>query len=85
MLVVDRRADESAYSPGANRAEIQAELEKRAFSHGDWESTAVPAQVEVEQPAEEEPLRPGVLCVHETPGPEVLLNLLLQRIWGISL
>lgn len=83
MLVVDRRADESAYSPGANRAEIQAELERRAFSHGDWESTALPVQVEVEQAAEEGPVRPGVLCVHETPGPDVLLNILLQRIWGI--
>ncbi|KAF9467301.1 Inosine/uridine-preferring nucleoside hydrolase domain-containing protein [Collybia nuda] len=83
MLVVDRRADSSAYSPGANRAEIQAELEKRAFQHGEWESTAIPAQVEVEQATEEGPAKPGVLCVHETPGPEALLNLLLQRIWGV--
>ncbi|KAG6821047.1 hypothetical protein H0H93_007937 [Arthromyces matolae] len=49
MLVVDRREDESAYSPGANRAQIQAELEKRNIPHGDLESTAVPAQVEAEK------------------------------------
>jgi hypothetical protein len=83
MVVVDRREDESAYSPGANRAEIQAELEKRAFSHGSWESTALPAQVEVENAAEAKPAGSGVLCITETPGPEVLLNLLLTRVWGI--
>ncbi|RDB25389.1 Inosine-uridine preferring nucleoside hydrolase [Hypsizygus marmoreus] len=85
MLVVDRREDESAYSPGANRAEIQAELEKLAFHHGSWESTALPAQVEIERAASPttRPVASGVVCITETPGPEVLLDLLFRRVWGV--
>lgn len=49
MLVVDRRDDVGAYAPGANRAAVQAELERHHFPHaGAYESTAVPAQVEIE-------------------------------------
>ncbi|KAF7375961.1 Inosine-uridine preferring nucleoside hydrolase [Mycena sanguinolenta] len=48
FLVVDRRDDGSAYAPGANRAEVQAELDKHNAHHGAWESTAVPALVETE-------------------------------------
>ncbi len=48
MLVVDRRDDVGAYAPGANRAAVQAELERDHFPHaGAYESTAVPAQVEI--------------------------------------
>ncbi|GLB37284.1 putative inosine-uridine preferring nucleoside hydrolase [Lyophyllum shimeji] len=62
MLVVDRREDDSAYAPGANRAEVQAELERANLPHGVWESTAVPAQVETEQEPTGQPAAPGVLC-----------------------
>ncbi|PIL36153.1 hypothetical protein GSI_01813 [Ganoderma sinense ZZ0214-1] len=49
MLVVDRRDDVGAYAPGANRAAVQAELERHHYPHaGAYESTAVPAQVEIE-------------------------------------
>ena len=49
MLVVDRRDDVGAYAPGANRAAVQTELKRHHFPHaGAYESTAVPAQVEVE-------------------------------------
>ncbi|KAI1794101.1 nucleoside hydrolase [Ganoderma leucocontextum] len=50
MLVVDRRDDVGAYAPGANRAAVQAELERHHFPHAGayYESTAVPAQVEIE-------------------------------------
>lgn len=92
MLVVDRREDETAYAPGANRAEVQAQLEQTKGHHsGDWESTAVPAQVEIDinlayTTGDAVILNegPGVLCVTETPGPSVLLDLLLERIWGVS-
>ncbi|KAH9948526.1 nucleoside hydrolase [Amylocystis lapponica] len=70
MLVVDRRDDQGAYDPGANRAE----------------STALPAQVELEHPPEQRQTHThphGVPCVVETPGPEALLKLLLARIWGV--
>ena len=51
MLVVDRRDDQGAYAPGQNRAQVQAELERHHFKHaGAYESTAVPAPVEVERP-----------------------------------
>lgn len=82
MLVVDRRDDQSAYSPGANRAEVQKELEKLHYNSAIWESTALPAPVEIEKaPMISDGLR-GVLCVTQTPGPKTLLRLLLKRVWG---
>ena len=83
MLIVDRRVDQSAYAPGANRAEVQAQLEKLHLPHGQFESTAVPAQVETELPVQNPGSR-GVACVIETPGERVLLNLLLERVWGVK-
>ncbi|KAJ7668429.1 Inosine/uridine-preferring nucleoside hydrolase domain-containing protein [Mycena polygramma] len=82
FLVVDRRDDLSAYAPGANRAEVQAELDKHSSHHGQWESTALPALVETEDAPRS--LNPGgVMCVHATPGPASLLSLMTQRIWGV--
>ena len=45
MLVIDRRNDVGAYAPGANRARVQAELERsHAQTEGTLlESTALPA------------------------------------------
>jgi hypothetical protein len=84
MLVVDRREDESAYAPGANRAEVQRLLDKLHAEDGLWESTVVPARVEVEaRPVVEE--AHGVWCVTHTPGPEEILRLLLKRIWNADL
>ncbi|KAF9268811.1 nucleoside hydrolase [Marasmius fiardii PR-910] len=80
MLVVDRREDESVYPVGANRAEVQAQRSK--------DGKAVPARVEVES-LEQALSRvgsskpPGVPCVTKTPGPGVLLELLLRRVWGV--
>ncbi|GBE81034.1 Uridine nucleosidase 1 [Sparassis crispa] len=89
MLVVDRRDEQGAYDPGANRAQVQAELEQHQFRHaGTFESTALPAQVELERPpvlpqeGAEQP--PGVPCIVKTPGPSVLLTLMLKRIWGVA-
>jgi hypothetical protein len=79
---VDRRLDLSAYAPGANRAEVQAELDKHSSPHGAWESTAVPALVETEQ-APRAVVAQGVICVHATPGPATLLKLLTKRVWGV--
>ncbi|KXN90166.1 hypothetical protein AN958_04656, partial [Leucoagaricus sp. SymC.cos] len=86
MLVVDRRDDQTAYAPGANRAEVQKQLDLIGIPHKPWESVAVPAQVEVEQ----EPhgfwkSQTGVWCVTSTPGPRVLLQVLLNRVWGVQL
>ncbi|KAJ7128914.1 nucleoside hydrolase [Mycena crocata] len=83
MLIVDRRDDVGAYAPGANRAEVQAELDKHSSPHGPWESTALPAMVETEHAPKD--LNPrGVLCVHATPGPAALLQTLTKRIWGVE-
>ncbi|KAJ8077003.1 hypothetical protein PM082_001426 [Marasmius tenuissimus] len=80
MLVVDRREDESAYALGANRSEAHAKHNE------DGEGTVVPARVEVENPEQatsvESSKSPGVPCVVKTPGPTVLLELLLKRVWG---
>lgn len=84
MLVIDRREDESAYAPGANRAEVQAALDETKTRHGPWESTAMPAEVEVESNADVgKMIGARVNCVTTTPGPTVLLELLLQRVWGV--
>ena len=87
MLVVDRREDEGAYDPGANRAAVQAELEKHGFHiRGTLESNAVPAQVEVENASEipqKKLVNSGVPVVNATPGAVALLRLLSERVWGI--
>ena len=100
MLVVDRRGDQTAYAPGANRSEVQSLLERSLQPHGLLESTAVPAQVDLES----EGLRKGpdewlghptvhdgslggsmdVACVVVTPGKDVLLQLLTERLWGAN-
>lgn len=100
MLIVDRRDGQTAYAPGANRSEVQSILEQSHQSHGLLESTAVPAQVEMES----EGVRTGpdawmghptvhdgslggsmeVACVVSTPGKDVLLQLLLKRLWGVK-
>ncbi|KAJ3756877.1 nucleoside hydrolase [Lentinula raphanica] len=88
MLVVDRRNDKTAYAPGANRAQVQAELEKAHWAGGNLESVALPAQVEVESASQmkndAKGSHHGVWCVSETPGPEALLKTLLARVWGIA-
>ncbi|KAF4566240.1 hypothetical protein EYR36_011656 [Pleurotus pulmonarius] len=85
MLVVDRREDETAYAPGANRAHVQAELERLVSDHHhEWESTALPAQVEIDKPADNTQSLDGVQCIVETPGPDALLKLLVKRVWGID-
>jgi len=84
MLVVDRREDESAYAPGANRAEVQASLDKTQFS-GNLESIALPAQVEIETaPLAKKKADSGIWCIIETPGPDTLLKILFERVWGVS-
>ncbi|KAK7472934.1 hypothetical protein VKT23_001039 [Stygiomarasmius scandens] len=85
MLVIDRRQDESAYAPGANRAEVQDKLEKTAKEKGHHPHEDFPVQVQVESAAEvNKSDAAGVLCVTETPGPEVLLRVLLERVWGVK-
>ncbi|KAJ8518201.1 hypothetical protein ONZ45_g4704 [Pleurotus djamor] len=87
MLVVDRREDETAYAPGANRAHVQAELERLTqHDHGEWESTALPARVEIEALPNKLTTRPDTLvqCVVATPGPDLLLKFLVQRVWGVQ-
>ncbi|KAJ4468317.1 Inosine/uridine-preferring nucleoside hydrolase domain-containing protein [Lentinula aciculospora] len=84
MVVVDRREDKTAYAPGANRAEVQAQLEKKhLFGGKNSESIALPAPVEIE-PKKPESDHRSVWCVMETPGPEALLRTLLARVWGVT-
>ncbi|OAX42300.1 nucleoside hydrolase [Rhizopogon vinicolor AM-OR11-026] len=95
MFVVDRRDENTAYAPGANRSEVQAQLDLRQLGHGLLESAALPARVDIEEPSlsvggDEVGLqavsgqRKGVACLVETPGPSVLLQLLMSRVWGIQ-
>lgn len=93
MCVVDRRDDKGAYSPGANRARVQAELQRRiaagsaeAGGFGSVEPVAVPARVEVDaelsRPCEDE--QEGVPVAEGTPGAEALLQIMMKRIWHVK-
>ena len=79
MLVVDRRRDDkSANSPGMNRAHAEAERERNG-------SKDIPATVEIKEASQAQRSdRRGVAVVVETPGPAVLLETLLRRVWGVS-
>jgi hypothetical protein len=93
MLVIDRRDENTAYAPGANRSEVQAQLNLRQLGHGLLESTALPARVDIEVPTLsgggdkvglESVQRKGVACLVDTPGPSALLQLLMRRVWGVQ-
>ena len=82
MLVVDRRDDVGAYAPGENRSHVHQVLDPLDVSHGLFEPAAVPAPI-LENDIGKEP-EVGVFTLVETPGPLVCMELLLQRVWGIS-
>lgn len=79
MLVVDRRDDVGAYALGDNQSHMQQELDRHQTLH----EPVIPAPVLVED-IDKEKQDIGVFTVVETPDPPVCLELLLQRIWGIS-
>ncbi|KAF9047333.1 Inosine/uridine-preferring nucleoside hydrolase domain-containing protein [Panaeolus papilionaceus] len=73
MLVVDRREDASAYPLGANRSEAQRE--PHPGHTGPPQKSASTSFI---------PESGGVPCIYSTPGPEVVLEHLLQRVWGVT-
>jgi len=81
MLVVDRRDDIGAYAYGDSR---QQELDRHPVLNGLFEPAAIPVPVLMEDTGKNGGPDIGVFTVVETPGPRALLDLLLQRIWGIS-
>ncbi len=91
MCVVDRRDDQGAYAPGVNRARVQAELMSRmaagsAGVFGSLESVAVPARVEVEDKPSHQCVneQEGVPVIEGTPGAEALLQIMMKRIWDVT-
>ena len=84
MLVIDRRDDVEAYAPGGNRSYVQQELERLRVPHRPFGSAAVPAPVFVDNISGKGKQDIGVFTLVETPGPRACLELLLQRIWGVS-
>lgn len=71
MLVVDRREDESAFELGANRSEAQRDPQ-------DPEHIAIHNKTSLVEDH-------GIICLKATPGPDFLLKLLLNKVWGCSL
>jgi hypothetical protein len=91
MCVVDRRDDQGAYAPGVNRARVQAELKSHmaagsAFVFGPLESVAVPARVGVEdEPSHQcSDEQEGVPVIEGTPGAEALVQIMMKRIWNVT-
>ncbi|THH15642.1 hypothetical protein EW146_g4868 [Bondarzewia mesenterica] len=86
MCVVDRRDDKGAYAPGANRAAVQAALERQQLKHGPFESIALPAQVVVEEQSQTKQTKgEGVPTIKATPGSDVLVDMILKRLWNPAL
>lgn len=83
MLVVDRRDDVGAYAPGDNRSHAQQELDRHRALYGPPEPAVIPAPV-LEEAVDKKKPGVGVFTVVETPGQSACLELLFQRIWGIS-
>ncbi|KAF9237510.1 nucleoside hydrolase [Melanogaster broomeanus] len=86
MLVVDRRDDQTAYAPGANRSEVQELLERAHQYHGE----GVPSGPDgwLGHSAVHDGSTGGsmdVACVVKTPGAGVLLQLLTRRVWGVDI
>jgi hypothetical protein len=100
MVVVDRRMDEGAYELGANRSYVQAALGEAApAAPAPVEVEAVAAPTLLTNGGAHEHLHSsdvgsevgpnteistGILCVDRTPGPTVLLTLILERVWGVK-
>lgn len=82
VLVVDRR-HVGVYAPGDNRSHVQQVLDHSRVSHGTLESATVPAPVLKEYDVGKKKPDVGVFTVVETPGPQVCLEFLLQRVWGV--
>jgi hypothetical protein len=80
MLVVDRRS-EGLSSLGENRAYAQEKLSRIELP--DNQSIPVPAQVEAKEDVGSG-AGGGVAVVVQTPGQDVLVELLLKRIWGVD-
>ena len=76
MLVVDRRDDVSAYPLGSNRSEAQRE------PHDGHIASNKSDKVEIISGANTE--FSGVIVIYRTPGHDVLLRLLLERVWGCA-
>ena len=80
MLVIDRREDESAYPLGANRSEAQRE------PHDGHQVQSMGAPIlKTDNCWDPNAEGSGILCITQTPGPSVLLQLLMQRVWGATL
>lgn len=73
MLVVDRREDESAYAPGANRSEAQKNEDDLHHNEDLGKQQSNGSSIA------------GVQWILQTPGSQALLRQLLQRVWNTSL
>lgn len=84
LVVLDRPKKLGAYATGESSSKLQEGLERHRPTDEGLKSRVVPAQVQVEDKEGTQKSGQGVACVTQTPGPDVLLDLLLKRVWGIS-
>ena len=79
MLVVDRREDIGNYQPGDNRAEVQAARKLDA----DAATMQVESRVQLGDVLTGPTGAEGVAILTDSPGPQVLAKIMLERIWGL--
>ena len=73
MLVVDRRGDEHNFQLGEDRSQVQAQnIAKEGLHLESKEGRHLSLEAE------------GVIVVTESPGPQKLLRLMFERIWGVE-
>jgi len=78
MLVVDRREDIGNYQPGENRAEVQAGRNLKV------DAAAMQVESRVQLNDALLPGGAGVAILTDSPGPQALVKIMLERIWGLS-
>ena len=72
MLVVDRRSEGEKSSVNTHHGTIALTEHQ------------VPATIQVETEADIPPQPSGIQCIVQTPGPRVLLDLILSQVWGVD-
>lgn len=80
---MDRRAEQSAYALGANRSQVQVQLERHLQDQSDKLTPTQDNDEQQETKVGFNDIQSGVYCIDKTPGTDALVKLLFNRVWGV--